>query len=727
MSVLTFRARADLIFTARSTVSGRDWIVEDPLTLRFFRIGCEERFILEELNGRRSLSEIQQRFELQFPPKRLTLLRLNSFLLHLHSQGLLLSDRPGQGAVMEQRRYEENTRRRWAYCTNLLAVRLPGIAAQRWIDRLYPFGKWLLRPGVLLLAGLLIISAIGLVALEFTTMRQGLPSLVSLFHPSTWPYFLIAVVLSKTLHELGHALVNRHFGARCHEIGVMFLIGIPTLYCDVTDAWRLPHAWQRALVAAAGIGVDLVLAAIATWVWWLSSPGIVNLIAFRILLLCSVNSLLFNGNPLVRCDGYYLLSDLTQIPNLWQEARQLWADCFYEWFTARKLRSNHLFAPHTRWAMMAYAAASFLYRIALTAGILWFLFKLLEPHGLALIAGLFVLITVVGMNLPAIRQLFRWYQEPGSRPPLRLKRLIAISLVALALTAAVFSIPLPHRVAAPFVLEPDQGRSIYVSVPGQLRSALSEFATVQTGEVVATLENPSLQQQVSTLEAELAQNQSKLQVLRRLLTEDPSASPLLPAAEKALGDVRQRLEICRQELAKLTIRAPQGGRLMAPLERIHPQVEPEHLVGWQGLPLDPANRNAFMESGDLLGILIDPSKVVAHLYLHQADIQDIRVGQEVRLRLHQSPPKLISGTVCELAKTSSESLPVPIAQALNLRVRNGFAERHALSAVFYQAKVTVSSGDTDWASGIEGDAVIYTHWVPIGQRILDAIRRIFTI
>lgn len=101
-------------------------------------------------------------------------------------------------------------------------------------------------------------------------------------------------------------------------MGFMLLVFAPCLYCDVSDAWRLKSKWRRIAVSSAGVMVELVLAAAATIVWWYAQPGVVQLVALNIMVICTLNTLLVNGNPLMRYDGYYILSDLVEVPNLWQ-------------------------------------------------------------------------------------------------------------------------------------------------------------------------------------------------------------------------------------------------------------------------------------------------------------------------------------------------------------------------------------------------------------------------
>ena len=137
---------------------------------------------------------------------------------------------------------------------------------------------------------------------------------------------LIAVCypVIKALHELGHGYAVKAFGGAVHEVGVMFLVFAPMPYVDASASSEFRSKWRRALVGAAGMGVEVFVAALALYVWLLVEPGLVRALAYNIMLIASVSTVLFNGNPLLRYDGYYILTDVLEIPNLWQRAARYW-------------------------------------------------------------------------------------------------------------------------------------------------------------------------------------------------------------------------------------------------------------------------------------------------------------------------------------------------------------------------------------------------------------------
>ena len=217
---------------------------------------------------------------------------------------------------------------------------------------------------------------------------------------SNWPWLFLVLAATKVLHELGHALACRHFGGECHEIGVMLLVFVPCLYCNVSDSWMLPNKWRRIAVAAAGMYVELVLASIATLLWWFSAPGLFNAICLNTMLVCSLGTLLFNGNPLLRYDGYYILSDLIDVPNLGAESTAAVRRLAGRWFLGLDLADERMLPGRSSWLLALYAVASTAYRIVVIVAILWGLRELARPYQLEPLVALLACVIVAGMVAP---------------------------------------------------------------------------------------------------------------------------------------------------------------------------------------------------------------------------------------------------------------------------------------------------------------------------------------
>ena len=232
----------------------------------------------------------------------------------------------------------------------------------------------------------MVLFAASLVLGHFDEFRNRLPELSALTDWRNLPWLLLAIGVAKTLHEVGHALVCKHFGGEVRELGIMLLVFAPCLYCDVTDAWRFRSRWQRIAVSSAGVVVELCLAAAATIVWWYAQPGVVQLVALNIMVICTLNTLLINGNPLLRYDGYYIFSDFMEVPNLWQRLREALRYFWAEWLLGQPMTVDALLpARHRPW-LAAYAIASKIYLTMVCVLIVWGLAKSLAPYHLENIA-----------------------------------------------------------------------------------------------------------------------------------------------------------------------------------------------------------------------------------------------------------------------------------------------------------------------------------------------------
>ena len=185
---------------------------------------------------------------------------------------------------------------------------------------------------MMLLASAVLIFALG----NLDQLAHRIPTISQFLSTQSLISLVVLLSVIKILHEFGHAMACRRCGGECFEIGLILLAFIPTLYCNVTDAWTFPERWKRLLVSFGGIYIEIILATIALIIWMLTGSGFLNAMMFNVFLLCSVNTVLVNGNPLLRYDGYYLLSDLMEQPNLSQKSKEALHYHWVSWFWVPK-------------------------------------------------------------------------------------------------------------------------------------------------------------------------------------------------------------------------------------------------------------------------------------------------------------------------------------------------------------------------------------------------------
>jgi putative peptide zinc metalloprotease protein len=519
----------------------------------------------------------------------------------------------------------------------------------------------------------------------------------------------------------------RHFGGSCREFGLMLLLFMPTFYCDVSDAWRLPSKWQRILVSAAGMLVELVVAAIATWLWWLSTPGALNAICLRIMFLCSISTLLFNLNPLLRFDGYYILSDWLGIPNLWQESRGLWRRLAWSWLSKTEAPPDPTIPRRMYPALMTYAVLSAAYGSLLVLGMMWFCWGILEPQGFGALAIALSIFTVGGMVAgPLYNAASRWSRPIFGRGVDR-GRATLVAIVAAALLAIIVLVPLPHRIAAPAWLEADGAETLYVSVAGRVQDSIRPAVSVKKDEPLVHLQSTDIALRVADLESEVSQGKLRLANLRLLLNDDQTVAPLIPAAEKSLEDAHDRLQQAREDQDRLILKAPRDGSVLPPPAIATPNVDSHRLTAWHGTPLDESNRGCFLETGTAFCQIGDPKQMEAMLVIEQSEIPFVRSGQRVRLRIDQGPVGIISGIVSEVAKTDAGDIPDSLAKLLDLPLRRDAKTGLKAAATYYQARVKLEPSDLPLAVGMHGQAKILADWQPLAERLLRWLQLTFRL
>src|SRR5207247_8291332 len=188
--------------------------------------------------------------------------------------------------------------------TNIFYIKVPAFDPDKLLGKMLPWLRWVFTTWFLFASVGVMLAAMMLVATHFTTFRDKLPSYHEFFSFKTVFYLWFALGAVKIIHEFGHGLSCKSFGGEVHEMGLLFLVFSPCLYCNVSDAWTLPSKWKRIIISAAGIYVELIIAAVATFVWWNTpSHPFVNNLSLSLMVVCSVSTIVFNANPLVRYDG----------------------------------------------------------------------------------------------------------------------------------------------------------------------------------------------------------------------------------------------------------------------------------------------------------------------------------------------------------------------------------------------------------------------------------------
>jgi len=722
---VALRMRPDLSVHPQQFGPDRYWVVKDPVALTYFHLREEEHAILRMLDGQTSLAEIKRRFEEAFAPLQMSVEQLQAFLGRLHRSGLVLSDAPGQGEQLLLRRGRRRRQELIQSFSNLLAIRFRGVDPEPFLRWLYPKCRWLFSFWFLAGCLALAVCAGTLVVVQFDVLQSKLPGFHAFFTARNLIWLAVALASAKVLHELGHALSCKHFGGECHEIGVLLLVFTPCLYCNVSDSWMLSSKWQRIAITAAGILVEVVLASICTFLWWLSEPGLLNTLCLSMMFVCSVNTLLFNGNPLLRYDGYFIMSDVVDVPNLAQQSRALVSRALARFFLGVELPRDRSLPERRRALVAAYGVAAILYRWFVVIAILWFCYQVLKPYHLELLGQALALCVVVGLLAAPVRNLAVVARDPAYRRRIKRGRAVFTFVLLAAVVVGISLVPLPFHLVAPVVLEPQGARHVYVVVAGTLVESVSAGEVVEEDQQLARLVNLDVHKQIADLTGDRNQQRLELENLQLRLADDPSVAPQIPAAREALLDIEERLRERQRDEERLVLRAPARGTVLPPPRRPARPYAPGQLETWHGNPLDERNVGSHLETGTLFCLVGDPARLDALLVLDQADVKFVRKGQRVRMQLDELPGKILGGTITEIAKTDLKVAPRELATGRDLPIRVDEQGIPRPVETSYQARVTLDDHDRRLLTGTRGRAKILAGSQSLGRRLCRYLGRTF--
>jgi putative peptide zinc metalloprotease protein len=633
---LPIRVRPDLRARQHRYQGRVYWVVKDPVGLQYFRFEEEEFAILQMLDGDSSLDEVAERFEREFPPQTIRVEELQQFIGMLHRSNLVITDAVGQGAQLKKRRDERKSKERWATLANILSIRFKGIDPDRLLNFLHPYVAWFFRVPAIICCCLLALAALTLVTVQFDVFRTRLPDFHTFFDIQNWMWMGITLVVTKGLHEMGHGMSCKHLGGECHEMGVMLLVLTPCPYCNVSDSWMLPNRWHRAAIGAAGMYVEVVLASICTFIWWFTEPGPLNWFCLNVMFLSSVSTVIFNANPLLKYDGYYILSDILEIPNLRQKASTILNRKLGKWCLGLE-EPEDPFLPKRHQSLFAlYTVASAVYRWVVTLSILYFLNKVFEPYGLKVLGQIIALGAIYGLVVQPFVNLYKFFKVPGRLGKVKRWRMYTTLGLLAALLAAVLFIPLPSHIYCPLEVQARGAASVYVNQPGILEEVFVKPGdVVQQGQPLAQLSDFALDVTIAEREGQRDSYVEQLRSLQNLSYDERDLEARINEARAGLEDAERQLQKSEGDRAKLRLVAPRAGTVLPPT-LVPNQTAEGQLPTWSGSPLDEENLGATLMMATKLCEIGDPRWLEARLVIDQSDVDLVQRGQKVEVMLAQS-------------------------------------------------------------------------------------------
>jgi putative peptide zinc metalloprotease protein len=669
---------------SRQHFRGLPWhVVQDHTNNAFFRLAEPAYRFIGLLDGQRSVGDAWKIVNDQLGDDAPTQGEVIQLLGQLYTANLLQAEVSPDTHSLFARYKKRKTREITSYLANIMFARMPILDPDAFLNRWLPLLGWIFSPIGLVVWAVLIACGVYAIGNVPNWGSQIAGAGADLLSPSNLVLLYVAFAFIKACHEMGHAISCKKFGKQSgsggevHVIGIMFLIFTPVPYVDASSSWALQNKWHRAIVGAAGMWVELAIASVAAMVW-ANTPEShwVHAISYNIMFVASFSTIVFNANPLLRYDGYYILSDLLEIPNLAQRSKE------YIFFLVKRYVWNVRFArnpahsgPEQGW-LFVYAIASFLMRMFVSFSILFYLTTVLEGT-LIIVATVMAIASVVTWVLMPIGKFLHYLATSPELARVRGRAVLTSAATVAAAVVGVGMIPAPDHSRAQGVVEPADMVELFPGGDGMVDTlavdpaaapqpaggkdvVLSSLAMprVDKGQTIFTAVNHDLETELAGLLAE----QEKLRVQRNLAAaEDPGKRAL---AQSQLDGVERQIARLKERLAELTVKAPVSGLLITP-------------------PLEN-KRFGYVKRADRLGIVADVHNLIVRAAA--GNEQSGRLPQEasrrVEIRVNGRPDILLSGRVSEYLPAGSTQLP---SASLGYQVGGNFAtaqdDRHGTKTI----------------------------------------------
>lgn len=594
---------------------GQIWyVLRDTFNDKFFRIRPQAYQFLMCLTPEKTVQQVWEEFVKNRPEVAPGQDELIQLLSQLHDANLLyFKNRPDSTRIFE-RHQKQKRQQQQQKLLSIFFSKFSLFDPDAFLNRLLPLIEKLFSKQAALI-WLVIVIAGGVAVIEhFDELRDQSQGLLA---PDNLVWFFIALFFLKLWHEFGHAMMCKRFGGQVHSMGVMLLILTPLPFMDATASWTFRNRWHRVLVGAAGMIAELFIAGIAAVIWANTGAGTLHSLCFNLMTIASISSLVFNGNPLIRFDAYYMLSDVLEIPNLAQKSQQQWLFWIQKYAFGVDDISPAQTQKESFW-LGFYGLLSFLYRLLISIGIVLFT----ADEWLVLGFLMAILTSISLIFLPAYRAINYLLASPKIHR--KKSRTYSVTGAFILLVLALFFVPYSSEIQATGIVESSNFASIFVQTNGYLKAIyVKNGQSVSKGDVLLEFASNELDLSIEIIESKINEEQISLTQARNENIAD------LDSIEKRIEVLQQHLDSLHKDKENLTVIAQTSGV-------------------WVSDEFLPKLGNWF-KRGLKLGAIIDPQEYRFTAVVTQDQAYDLFEGNvaltgEVKLR-HDTQKTLTTQTV----------------------------------------------------------------------------------
>jgi putative peptide zinc metalloprotease protein len=610
----------------RHVYRGKVWyVLQDHATGQFQRFTPQAYQVIGLLDGHKTLQQVWDAACASLGDGLPSQDEVIQLVAQLNKANVIQTDALPDIEQLQRRRREQDHGKFMQKIKSPLSIRIPLLDPEKFLDITMPWVRCIYSRFGAVLWLIIVMLGLSLAVLNWSALTDNLSDrLLALEN-----LFLIALVypVVKIFHELGHAYAVKRWGGEVHEMGVMLLVLFPVPYVDASAASAFRNKYQRMLVGAVGILAELLLAALAMIVWVLVEPGIVRAMAFNVMLIGGFSTLLFNGNPLLRFDAYYVLADYLEIPNLGSRGNNqvaYWTKRYL--FGVSGLKTSAQSRSEASW-LVGYASCAYVYRLFVMVAISLFVASQYFFVGILLACWS----VWTSLLLPVIKMV----AKPMSDPQLRRKRsrVIGVSSSLIALFAGLlFWLPVPYKTYTEGVLYLPQNAYVHALETGFVERVIAPYGkSVAAGELLMALRAPDLEARVKVLAAQL--NEAKVRYQASI--ENRNSADILLQEFKF---IEQEYLRANERLSGLQVRSKTSGEFMQP-----------RMEGSLG---------RYVNRGDVLGYVVDYARLPLAVMVSEDNIDQVRnQTRQIELRFASAPDHAYQATILRQTPASTQQLP----------------------------------------------------------------------
>jgi len=620
--------RSDLIVKKQSIAHQKSYIaiIKDPVKKKYFRFEEEEYFVLLQLNGKNSSDEIADIYNKHFYDN-LTGADIEEFIASIRENDLLEKNLSEKNTFLYEQLKEQRKSKIRQAKGSMLYFRVPLVDPNIVFDRLMPYIKWFWARPCIMLMNVFMISAVIVLFQNYDDFKIGMAHIFDFSSQSLFQLLILwtTVMSVIAIHELGHGLTCRRFGGECHEIGFLFMFFNPCMYANVNDAWLFENKQHRLYVTFAGCFIEFLVGSIAVYVWVLTQKSaMINMLAFKVIIVCFFSAIFMNFNPLMKFDGYFALSDYLEMPNLRDRSKQ-----YLSYLISTKIfrlkKEFDTLTQRERWILGIFGFLVSIYMFNVLTGLIFLAggFLISTLHGFGLIILCMILYKFFGQMLGKLINFIRLIMtEHKSFFTSYRVRIIGLALFAGTMYGFIFY-PFPQHLKISATLEPNNQKILRALESGYVQTVDINKLAYEKDETILMQTNQDIDDQLTALSIDMQSN-DQLQYAALAIND---AAELLK-----LKKIRQQMIDSQNDLKrrqkKLWITAPYTGIFETNLNAL---------------------AHTILSAGDPIGRFIDTSVYKVVIDILERDIEGIQPGTKAYFMINNQPDVIFSGNVFRIS------------------------------------------------------------------------------